>query len=134
MTKRLVFLFDSSVDPWEADVEAIQATLGRLASEVVESEVMDIHGMADEQVEYWRDQATVASVWRQQATRQAFGSRTHGGLPYFGKQVPALLVYERDETIPLAVYPHSETRGDTRTYSTIEGYLDDLIASFEDGQ
>jgi len=132
--KRLVFLFDSSVDPWDANVEAIQGTLGRLASEVVESEVIDIHGMADEQLEYWRDQATAASVWRHQAIRQASGTRRHGGLPHFGRQVPALLVYEGDETIPLAVYPHSETRRDTRTDFTIEGYLDDLIASLEDGQ
>jgi len=132
--KRLVFLFDSSVEPWEADVEAIQATLGRLASEVVESEVINIHGMPDEQLEYWRDQATAASVWRHQAIRQAFGSRRQGGLPNFGKEAPAILVYERGERVAVAVYPHTETRGDTRTDFTIEGYLDDLIASLEDGQ
>lgn len=50
-------------------------------------------------------------------------------MPYFGKQVPALLVYESGERAPLAVYPHSETRGDTRTDFTIEGYLYGLVRS-----
>jgi hypothetical protein len=90
--------------------------------------------MVDEQLELWRDQATAASVWRHQAIRQTFGSRGRGGLPFFGRQVPALLVYEGEETIPVAVYPHSETRGDTRTDFTIEGYLKGLLGSVDDGR
>ena len=133
MVKRLVYLFDSTVAPWETDVEAVQPALGRLEGEGVECEVINTHGMADEQLDYWRDQATVASVWRHQAIRQAFGSRRQPGLPYFGQDVPALLVYERGERVPIAVYPHSETRGDTRTDFTIESYLQDLIGSLDEG-
>ena len=131
--KRLVFLFDSTIAPWETDVEAIQSALARLEREGVECEVINTHGMADEQLEYWRDQATVASVWRHQAIRQAFGSRRQPGLPYFGKEVPALLVYEPGERVPIAVYPHSETRGGVRTGFTIEGYLQDLIGCLDEG-
>ena len=132
--KRLVFLFDSSVAPWGVDVDAIRSTLTRLAGEGFECEIIDTERMDQEVLEGWRDEATKASVRHHQAIRQAFGSRRAGGLPFFGKQVPALLVYERGDEAPVAVYPHSETRGDTRTDFTIEGYLDDLIAALEDGQ
>lgn len=132
--KRLVLLFDSTVDAWSADVEAIRSTLGRLAGKRVECEVIDTHGMADEQLDDWREQAAVAAVWRHQAIRQAFGSRRVGRLPRFGKEVPAVLVYERGERVPVAVYPHSETRGDTRTDFTIDGYLQDLMESLDEGQ
>lgn len=127
MGKRLVFLFDSSVDPWGTDFQAIRSLLTRLAGEGIDCEVTDTHGMTGEELEAWRDQATVAAVFRHQAVRQVFGSRRQGGLPYFGKQVPALLVYESGERAPVAVYPHSETRRDTRTDFTIEGYLHDLV-------
>jgi hypothetical protein len=53
-------------------------------------------------------------------------------LPDFGKHVPALLVYEQGERVPVAVYPHSETRGDTRTEFTIERYLHELMRSLDE--
>ena len=133
MTKRLVFLFDSTVAPWGTDLEVIRSALTRLAAQGVECEEMDTNSMTEDELEAWRNRATVTAVFRHQAIRQAFGSRRQGGLPYFGRQVPALLVYERDETAPVAVYPHSETRGDTRTDFTIEGHLQDLIRSLHEG-
>ena len=46
-----------------------------------------------------------------QGTRQVFGTGKRGGLPYFGREVPALLLYTDGEQIPAAVFPHSESRG-----------------------
>lgn len=129
--KRLVFLFDNTVPPWGTDLEAVRSALRRLRAQGVESEEIDTSSMSGEELEAWRDRATATAVFRHQTIRQAFGSRRQGGLPYFGKQVPALLVYESGERVPVAVYPHSETRGDTRTDFTIEGYLDDLVRSLQ---
>jgi hypothetical protein len=131
--KRLVFLFDSTVEPWGLDVQAVRSALGRLEGKRVACEVVDTHGMADERLDYWREQATVASVWHKQAIRQRFGSRRQGGLPDFGKHVPALLVYEQGERVPVGVYPHSEARGDRHTDFTIEGYLEELMAAPKQG-
>jgi hypothetical protein len=132
--KRLVFLFDSAVEPWGVSLQIVRYLFGRLEGEGVECEVIDTHGMADERLDYWREQAVLAAVWHHQAIRQSFGSRRASRLPYFGRQVPALLVYEQGETRPTAVYPHTETRGDTRTRFSIEGYLEELASSLEGGQ
>lgn len=134
MSKRLVFLFDSSVQPWNADLHAIQSTLGGLAAKGVKCELLDTKDMSGQDLDHWRDQATIAAVWRHQAIRQAFGSRKEGGLPYLGKQVPGLLVYEEGEPIPVGVYPHSEKRRERSTDFTIEGFLQEFIDSLRSGR
>ena len=85
--------------------------------------------MSDQDLDHWRDQATTAAVWCHQGIRQVFGSRKQGGLPYFGKQVPALLVYEEGQRVAVGVYPHSEKRGETDTDFGIEGFLQEFIDS-----
>jgi len=84
---------------------------------------LDTKDMREEELEHWRDQATSTAVSHHQRIRQAFGSRRQGRLPYLGKQVPALLVYEEGESVPVAVYPHSEKRGEKHTDFSIEGFL-----------
>jgi hypothetical protein len=83
--------------------------------------------MPEEELEHWRNEAIRASVRHHQQVRQHFGSRRQGGLPDFGKHVPALLVYEEGESIPVAVYPHSEKRGQKHTDFSIEGFLEEFV-------
>jgi len=73
--KRLVFLFDSTVAPWGTDLEVIRSALTRLRAQGVECEEMDTTSMTKEELEEWRNQATVTAVFRHQAVRRAFGSR-----------------------------------------------------------
>jgi hypothetical protein len=48
--------------------------------------------------------------------RSVFGSRKHGGGRYFGREVPALLVYRnREASTPADVLPHQNHAGDYRT-------------------
>jgi len=129
MNKRLVCLYDSTIQPWHADLQAIQENLSRLAGKGVRCELLDTNDMLEQDLNRWHDEATAAAVWRHQEIRQAFGSRKEGGLPYFGKQVPALLVYEEGEEIPVAVYPHREKRDRTYIDFTIEGFLGEFVNS-----
>lgn len=127
MTKRLVFLYDSTIEPWSVDLQAIQSYLTELQSKGIKSELLDTNDMPEDALAHWREEATAAAVWRHQRIRQVFGSRQQGGLPYFGKQVPALLVYEEGESVPVAVYPHSEKRGQKHTDFSTEGFLEELV-------
>ena len=45
--------------------------------------------------------------------RQVFGSRSRGMGPYFGRELPALMVYQRDKVID--VYPRTEPDSRIRT-------------------
>ena len=127
MTKRLVFLYDSTIEPWSVDFQAIQRYLTELQAKGVKSELLDTKDMPAEELDHWREEATAAAVWRHQRIRQVFGSQKRGRLPYLGKQVPALLVYEEGESVPVAIYPHSEKRGQKHTDFSIEGFLEEFV-------
>ena len=127
MTKQLVFLYDSTIEPWSVDFQAIQSYLTELQAKGIKSELLDTKEMPEEALEHWREEATAAAIWRHQRIRQVFGSQKRGRLPYFGKQVPALLVYEEGESVPVAVYPHSEKRGQKHTDFSIEGFLEEFV-------
>lgn len=67
--------------------------------------------------------AVIASVRLHQGIRQQFGSKRQGGLPYFGKQAPGLLVFRNGIELPVAVFPHRRTRGRTSVDFSIENFL-----------
>ena len=125
ITKRLVFLYDSTIQPWHADLKAIQERLTELQAKGVKCELLDTKDMPEEQLEYWRTKASLASIWHHQQIRQPFGSKKKGGLPNFGKQAPALLVYQEGENVPVAIYPHGDISGDI----SIEDFLEEFVQS-----
>jgi hypothetical protein len=127
MTRLLVFLHDNSVVPWNADIEAIRAQLIELRARGVEFQIHDLNQMPRAGLEHWRNEAYAASMYHHQQIRQTFGAPSKGELlPEFGKEVPALLVYDKEERVPIAVYPHSKGRGSTQRDFSIEAFLDDL--------
>jgi len=123
MTKRLVFLYDSTIQPWHANLQVIQKRLNELQTEGVKSELLDTKDMPEEELKHWREEATITAMWRHQRIRQVFGSQQQ----CLGKQVPVLLVYEEGERVPVAVYPHSEKRGQKHTDFSIEGFLEEFV-------
>jgi hypothetical protein len=107
MAKRLVLLYGSAVKPWEADTERILGYLSSLCARGMDCESLDVAGMAGEKLHGWREEALKASMLHKHGTRQVFGTGKRAGLPYFGREVPALLLYTDGEQIPAAVFPHS---------------------------
>jgi hypothetical protein len=125
MIKKIVFLWDSSVEPWHGDIATTKGFLTELHDKGITCELMDTKDMADEVLQRWRDQALAASMWRHQQIRRHFGASQSD----LGKQVPALLVYEEGGKLPTAVYPHSEKRKQRQTDYSIEDFLKELTDS-----
>jgi hypothetical protein len=131
MAKRLVLLYSSAVKPWEADTERILGYLSSFCARGMDCESLDVAGTAEEKLDGWREEALKASMLHKQGTRRVFGTKGKGGLPYFGREVPALLVYTDSEKIPAAVFPHSESRGHERREISIEDFLKELLEGDE---
>ncbi len=107
--------------------------MAALADRGVEYELKDTARMTEEDMTYWRNQVMDFAVRQRLAVRQLFGSRKQGMLPYLGKQVLALLVYEGGKEIPVAVYPHRRTRGRTSRDYSITGFLRDFTRGSDNG-
>ena len=128
MITKLIFLYDSTIEPWDANVGRIKTQLANLKERGIDYEVIHTATITEDELDNWRDKAYLPSVRWKLRIRQVFGSRSRGGLPYFGKQVPALLVYEEDNERPNAVYPHQKTYEHKRVDVSIEDILDRLLS------
>jgi len=128
MIKKIVFLWDSTIKPWSVDVQRMKDYLARLGKKGLTCESIDTKDMSEEELKRWREKAQSVAMRYKQQMSQHFGSRRRGGFPYFGRQVPALLVYE-DEKVPTAVYPHTKKRGQEKTDYSIEAFLKELADS-----
>jgi hypothetical protein len=90
----------------------------------VQCDVIDTTAMSDENK--YRAYATAwpLSVSKKLGIRRVFGTRRRSGC-FFGKEVPALLVYEEGSENPVDVYPRDELG---RTV-TIREFLEQLTSS-----
>ena len=59
MIKKIVFLWDSSVEPWHGDIETTKGFLTELHDKGITCELMDTKDMAEEVLEYWRKEALI---------------------------------------------------------------------------
>lgn len=93
-----------------------------LSHKGVESETFDTDTLPTDDLLTAYNDAVIPSVRRKFGIRRVFGSRRKSG-SFFGREVPALLVYEDEGEVPVDVYPHELGQGKIRT---IESYLYDL--------
>jgi len=125
MIKKVLFLWDSTIEPRQGNIQNIKRYLTALRDTGLRCESINTKDMPEKKLEYWRKEALAASVRWHQQIRQYFGaSQLH-----LGKRDPALLVYEEGGKLPTAVYPHSEKRGQKLTAYLIEGFLKELTDS-----
>jgi hypothetical protein len=109
MISKLVFVYDSTVKPFgDIDIDAVKRLLDKIRGAGIKWESLDTRDMPSADLDRWRERATIIAVWKHVRVRQPFGSRRGGGLPYLGKRVPALFVYEEGKDEPLDVYPHEK--------------------------
>ncbi len=108
------------------DLREIRGIFRRLESLGVSWEIVDTMTMSDEQLENLYIEATLPTARTKYRVRQVFGSKRHAGF-LFGREVPALLVYEDGKPYPADVYPH---RRGTRTV-TIRAFLEGLLNTLE---
>ena len=125
MIKKVVFLWNSTIRPSSVEVQRVLDYLARVGKKGLTCELIDTRDMPDGELEYWRKEALLVSVWRHQQIRQHFGASQLD----LGKKVPVLLVYEEGEKVPALVYPHTKKRGQEKTDYLIEAFLKELINS-----
>jgi hypothetical protein len=76
-------------------------------------EIVDTKKISREELREAYFKACQPAVFKHFGIRLVFGSRRRGGGPFFGKEVPALLVYYEEEgsVYPSEVYPHQKPGG-----------------------
>lgn len=104
------------------DLREIRAIFERLEELGVSSEIVDTLTMSDEERTDLYLEATLPTARKKYQVRQVFGSKRHAGF-LFGREVPALLVYESGKQYPVDLYPH-RSRGRT---VTIRAFLEELV-------
>jgi len=90
---RIVFYYDSSVQPKDCDVKRILDILKRLRGLEVNVKIVDMDGYSDEERTRSYFDAIIGAVIQRAAIRQVFGSRKMPAF-LFGGEVPALLIYD----------------------------------------
>ncbi len=93
----------------------------KLQKRGVKCEIIETCGFEEEKRWKVYEKAIIPAVWKRYTVGKVFGTRKHHGC-FFGKEIPALLVYGEGDH-PEEVYPH-EKSGNTYT---IKDFLDRLI-------
>lgn len=90
----------------------------------IDSEIVDTVTLLEKEIEIAYNEAVIPSVKKKHKIREIFGSKRRSRFR-FGKDVPALLVYENVCKPPIDVYPHKVKQGDSkeRFNVTIREYL-----------
>ncbi len=109
---KLVLYYDSDTEPLQAPANAgfqealsVAQALQQKGSPI---QLVNTIRLNQEELQKAYFDAVVASVQKKYRIRQVFGSRRRSGW-FFGRGVPALLVYGHSQKVPDEVYPHERT-------------------------
>lgn len=127
---KLELYYDSTVEPFRREDfnrRRILELLNKAEKRGVEVAVIDTASWDSSMLYDIYLKACIPSIRSGYGIRTVFGTARESGR-YFGRQVPALLVYEDDGVTD--VYPHDEKR---RTVTIIE-FLGELLAGLPGGE
>ncbi len=108
------------------ELAKIESLLEQLEKLGVAWKTIDPSTMSEDQLSELYVQSTLPAVHRKYHVRQVFGSKRHSA-SLFGKEVPALLVYEPGKEFPTDTFPH---RAADRIV-TIRSFLEALLKKLE---
>lgn len=112
MRLKLYYARGSEIDdPANEGLEDALRRLPRLEAKDIPVEIVDSNKLSREELRQAYFDACQPAVFKHIGVRLVFGSRRRGGGPFFGKEIPALLVYEEAAKYPSDVYPHQEQGG-----------------------
>lgn len=123
---RLKLVFDSTIPiaNVDCDLQKIRKYLAKLKQYEVKHEILDIAKKSLDEVFSIYSEAIVPSVMKKVGIRRVFGSKKQS-MFLFGKQVPALLVYE--DNLINDVYPQIRRWAGRDEKVSIELFLEDLL-------
>ncbi|MCM8803571.1 MAG: hypothetical protein NC827_09775 [Candidatus Omnitrophica bacterium] len=99
--------YHSKVTPWDCNLEIVFRLLEKLKRNGIKLELIDLSKLPEEERLQAYFKAVTPSVWKKYRIRRVFGSRNYPAT-FFGREVPALLVFENNKSIASDVYPHEE--------------------------
>lgn len=113
-------------EPSNKGFEKALEILSSLKGKGISVKIIDTSELSKEELrEVYFGKAYILSIRKHIGIRRVFGTRRRGGGPFFGKEVPALLVYKGREEYPNNVYPHQKRgRGPV---VTIRDFLGSLV-------
>jgi hypothetical protein len=113
MKLKLYYARGSEIDsPANEGLEKALECLPHLEAKDIPVEIVDSNKLSREELRQAYFDACQPAVFKHIGVRLVFGSRRRGGGPFFGKEVPALLVYEEEQgKYPSDVYPHQKPGG-----------------------
>lgn len=120
---RLELYYDSTVEPFRKAAfnhEEIFKLINMAKSRGIGVTIIDTANWDISMLYEIYLRAVIPSVQKRYRIRKVFGTARDSGR-YFGRQIPALLVYEDDRV--LDVYPHEEGRRITPITEFLEGLL-----------
>jgi len=86
--------------------EALELLYSIPHGQSISVEIVDTNRLPRERLQEIYSRACAPAVWKHTGIRRVFGTKRRGDGPFFGREVPALLVYEAGERHPTSVYPH----------------------------
>ncbi len=89
------------------DLQNVMKLLDHLKAKGVACDLRDTDKMSEQEISEKYIESIIPSVLKKYRIRQVFGSRRHSGW-LFGRQVPALVVYDEKTGYPIDVYPHEQ--------------------------
>ena len=111
--------------PENEGIEQVMDLLEEARRRRIQVEIVDARRLSQEDLTEAYGHAIIPSVWKRVGIRRAFGTR-RSSAAFFGRGVPALLVYEGGKEYPSDVYPHREG---TRIV-TIREFLQTLLERY----
>jgi hypothetical protein len=103
----LKLAYNSKISPWDDSIEEILKLLVKVKERhagVYDYEIIDTSTLSDQNLEDLYTEAMVPSIMKKYQIRQLFGSKKYSA-SVFGKQQPALLVYDKSK-YPMDTFPH----------------------------
>lgn len=111
-------------DPANVRLDDVSQLLQRIEKEDIASvESIDTSSYSREKLYHIYLRAAMAAVRNKYAVRQVFGTRAQSGT-FFGRQVPALLIYQvEDSPFPDDLYPHVKNRRTIPIATALRGMI-----------
>ena len=104
--EKLKFFYSSEVDAVGCHLNTIFSLLNKLKETGASVELIDTARMEEKEVhEFYISEATLPSVRKQYRIGHIFGTQKKAGR-FFGREQPALLVYQNGEEEPVDIFPH----------------------------
>ena len=104
--EKVKFFYSSEVDAVGCDLNAIFSLLDKLKETGVSVELIDTAKMEERELhEFYISEATLPSVRKQYRIGHIFGTQKKAGR-FFGREQPALLVYQNCSEEPVDIFPH----------------------------